>query len=611
MKLEDIFFNNFFYQFLVGIILSILVITILLGTSTNNNKNKRIITDVINLEKKYAKIDINSVNVILTTSFQKIQASLNEQILHYQKISKELIHSKETYKFDNTFLKCYITIDEDYCINNIEESAYTAFWLLDSETTEENLDDESKKEVKQQLISYSKIIKNIGASLEATKPNADSFYFYFDKTQLYLSYPILSDCENNYFYEMKNLSYEEDVVTCLDENGEYYDVYKLKCEPFFVTMQKSKTNAFDNNYLFSQNKTIFITNYYSDATDLQDREYTMCIEFNDPITKDKAYACADVNNEDMISSLENLNSNIFGYFFITIVGFNNVFYFPQGPISPKTSLENIYHWDKKFYLEEKVDFYNNNRKIFSSNYINYMKDSVFDEIFVNGKNSSGQYFYMNGEKIKYSIYPVIFENLNGQKEHTFSIIYIYNNKIILEELDNYNSSITFEIIFELLIFILFGSGLLYLIYLTFNTLTKYIIIPIKNVNYMLKGINIGGEDRLKYLDFLKKKQDENLEKLEKIYILEYNNKIKENDILEQTSNDSENNYENIYKDKDPLINKMNTTNTNNKDNNNINPDYDFNQKYDEESDYIKKEYNFYDFDEQLLQYRPLEIELIH
>ena len=35
--------------------------------------------------------------------------------------------------------------------------------------------------------------------------------------------------------------------------------------------------------------------------------------------------------------------------------------------------------------------------------------------------------------------------------------------------------------------------------------------------------------------------------------------------------------------------------------------YDFNKKFDEESDYIDKENKFYNFDEQLLRYRPIEI----
>ena len=79
-----------------------------------------------------------------------------------------------------------------------------------------------------------------------------------------------------------------------------------------------------------------------------------------------------------------------------------------------------------------------------------------------------------------------------------------------------------------LIFLIFGYGLLYIIYLTFNNLSKNIVIPIKNSNYMLKGINIGGENRLKYLNFLQKKQDENLEKLEKMNLLENKKNKKEN-----------------------------------------------------------------------------------
>ena len=71
---------------------------------------------------------------------------------------------------------------------------------------------------------------------------------------------------------------------------------------------------------------------------------------------------------------------------------------------------------------------------------------------------------------------------------------------------------------EVLIFLIFGFELLYIIYLTFNNLSKNIVIPIKNANYMLKGINIGGENRLNYLDFLRNKQDESLEKLENIYL---------------------------------------------------------------------------------------------
>ena len=40
----------------------------------------------------------------------------------------------------------------------------------------------------------------------------------------------------------------------------------------------------------------------------------------------------------------------------------------------------------------------------------------------------------------------------------------------------------------------------------------------------------------------------------------------------------------------------------------INRNEDYNKKYDEKSEYIERELNFYDFNDEYLQYRPLEIE---
>ena len=105
---------------------------------------------------------------------------------------------------------------------------------------------------------------------------------------------------------------------------------------------------------------------------------------------------------------------------------------------------------------------------------------------------------------------------------------------------------------------------------------------------MLKGINIGGINRLKYLDFLKKERDDSLEKLETMFLYENN---KNNKLIKGGNND---------------ISINNVKHLNFYDNKNQFDELD--KKYDEESDYIEKETNFYDFDEQLLHYRPLEIE---
>ena len=165
MRLENKFFNSFFYPILVADFFSTLVVTIFLGTFTNNNYCEKTKNNIINLEKSFSEINIKSVNILLTTSIQKIQVSLNGQIISYQKIAKKLIESNEDYELNNTFLKCRINIGEDYCENYEEESTYTAIWLLDNKTTENDLNDESKKDVKKQLIVYSNIIQNIDANL--------------------------------------------------------------------------------------------------------------------------------------------------------------------------------------------------------------------------------------------------------------------------------------------------------------------------------------------------------------------------------------------------------------------------------------------------------------
>ena len=616
MRIEDIFFKYFFYPFFIGIILSSLTVVIFIGVFTNNYTDKITYKNIINLEKKYSEKTISSVNILMTTSFLKIQSNLNEHITQYQHLANKIVNSSKNYTLRSTNLKSIVGLDPNYCYDNIEAFEHKALWLYDKYTDESNV--EEIPDLKNQLIVFDNIIQNIDANYETTWINTLDHFFYFERNELYLSYPLSMDCYSGFAYYMTDINYYEN-TDCIDENGEFYDLYKIKCEGFYQNILKSKTSAFDNNYLSNINRTIFITNYYGsreseeeyeddEVTDYSlldlKKQFTICIGFDDPITKGKGYACSDIIN-DMVYSLDSLNTNLAGYYFISNVGYNQVFYFPQGPLSPLTSIENIFKWDTSYFLDEKIEFNNNVKKIFSSNYIDNIGTSLYDEIYVNGKNSSGQYFYVNNEKLKYSIYPILLENLLGQKEHILSIIYIYNNDLFINKYKSYTSSAFLKILLEILIFVIFGSGLLYMIYLSFNLLAKYIVIPIKNVNYMLKGINIGGENRLEYLEFLKKKHDENIEKLEKMYLYEAKKNNKDNDVTEDTENDSLNN-------KDNLEQKENNNSIEAEKNKNINElmySYsDFQNKFDEDSQYIEQENCFYDFNELHLQYRPLEIQ---
>ena len=603
-----------------------IVVTIFLFIFTNNYYDKRTAKNIVDLEKKFSKININSINTLVATTLLKVQASLNEQIIFYQKLARK---TDEIINYElNNFLKCLLDIDDEYLEQNLETLKYKGFWFLDNVTREDNLI--SNDTIKLQLISYSNILQNVFSTLAATKSSVEAYSFYFEETNLVINFPL------DYYYKNKYLEiftkYTVNPPWCLDSKGKPLTIYNMKCRDIYNMIIKAKSDVFDLNYSDENNRTIFITNSYQQlgiAGNSSNTVFSLIIQFDDPISGGLGYAIADINQDDLLFALDNFNTKIAGYYLITSIGFNKVFYYPQmDSTSAKTATDNIFRWDRKFYLQEKRYFLNYVQKQITSNYNYYINEnstSLFDEILINGVDQS---FNFNGERYYYSIFPVVLENIQGLKEHVLSIVYFYNNKIYYSRLDSYQSNTFIKIILEIALFFVFGSGLLYLVVLTFNTLAKYIVIPIKNVNYMLKGIHIGGENRLEYLDFLKKRQDENLEKLEKIYYSGADKKIK-NDMIDESDNNILNN--NINEDQ----NKNNKNNLNNnldiqedtgllknenieQDNQNldemeyngeiINPKEDYNKKYDKESDYIEKEINFYDFDEELLQYRPLEID---
>ena len=95
----------------------------------------------------------------------------------------------------------------------------------------------------------------------------------------------------------------------------------------------------------------------------------MCIEFDDPISKGKGYACVDGSYTDLINPFDELNSQVSGYFFVTNVGYNNLLYFPEKASSTKVTTDLIYQRDISQKLNEKIYFHKKKKKKFSSNYI--------------------------------------------------------------------------------------------------------------------------------------------------------------------------------------------------------------------------------------------------
>ncbi len=673
MKLQDKFFNAFFYLFLIGIIISISIIFTILFYYSINYLDKNSARDIYNIEKRYVDININSINILLTNVLLKVQVGLQEQITFYQNIASDLTNiTKLKNSINNYIYNVKYLID-----NNMENSKnveYLSFWFVNkNKTSFDNTDKDKLSNLYQQVAIFSQMTQSLYSVYFSMDDILKSIYFLSEDTSVFIGYPYI------YYYNSKTINDFYNFVGnpswCTDEEGNLIDYYKFQCRDSFNSMIRAKDGTFDLNYNDQIDKKIFISPpYFQLGNVTSDKIFSLCIKFNDSLTNKNAYMCSDIEYKNLFDSFDSFNDRLIGYFSIVSVGQSNAFYFPQMSSYGigKTLGEYIFRWDKDYYLEEKLDFFEVIHKILTSNYYKKLNIhnlelepmNIFEDIYIDDSNGESQYFYLNKVKYYYNIYPIILQ-YNKQYEHVASIVYFYNKKLYYQHMLNYQNGSYNKLIFQLILFVFYGAVLLYLIYLGFKILAKFIVVPIKNVKYMLEGINVGGEYRLKFLSNLQKKQEDNLEKLNKInlFLLQKNNseKYKQRKITNLNVEEKNINFNTKPTIKDgqdiknielktikdinektknkngsihinKTIKKMNSAFTKtikedenllnisteeNEDNNYMNleingeiidPNINYEKQYDLDNGMIEKELNFYDFDEELLQYRPVEID---
>ena len=102
MKFEYQFFHSFFYPFIAGVILSAAMVLLSSIIFTNNYIDKGTGDNLIDLEKKYSKVNLYSVNIIISTQLLKIQAGLNEMINYYRNLATAIKQNISlVYKIDD------------------------------------------------------------------------------------------------------------------------------------------------------------------------------------------------------------------------------------------------------------------------------------------------------------------------------------------------------------------------------------------------------------------------------------------------------------------------------------------------------------------------------
>ena len=84
MKLEDKFHSVFFYPFLVGISLSIFIVVFIITYYSRGFLDERTAKAVYDTEKKFARDNIYSANIILTNFFFKNTTYIRRAIISFR-----------------------------------------------------------------------------------------------------------------------------------------------------------------------------------------------------------------------------------------------------------------------------------------------------------------------------------------------------------------------------------------------------------------------------------------------------------------------------------------------------------------------------------------------
>ena len=125
--------------------------------------------------------------------------------------------------------------------------------------------------------------------------------------------------------------------------------------------------------------------------------------------------CIDSFPNELFDILDEMNIKFKGYFFVTSVGFIKPFYYPKIFQKIKNFFINDFEfsWNDVYYLEEKMNFSSEISKLMYKDYINKMTDDInnlstsfINTIYQIAINTEPNYYYKNGIKLNFSLYPI-------------------------------------------------------------------------------------------------------------------------------------------------------------------------------------------------------------
>ena len=179
MRLEDKFFNSFFYLFLIGITFSIVIVITILFYFSDNFLDERTASEVFHLEDRYAKSKINSMNILLTNLVVKLQVVLQEQVTLYQDIAKTLVNLTNDLNLDDIDVYNVYELKEKINSNDpkfTQRLSYASLWLIDTEIKDVN---KLTLEIKKQIYSFSLMTQSLLSVVNSNNDILKSIFLIF------------------------------------------------------------------------------------------------------------------------------------------------------------------------------------------------------------------------------------------------------------------------------------------------------------------------------------------------------------------------------------------------------------------------------------------------
>lgn len=507
MKLKEILLHKFIIPLSITLLLSTILAIALSISFTKSFYNESLQTKIAHMEKR-------KIHPIISTSTQLFSQKI-QRVINSLTIIKENLTSSDTdnsnkndvntFKYDNYLLNTLLNVTKNFSDVIQEKNLYDkATWFINNtNTTIESLNDVIIKYLNKisRLIPIMRVLYELHK--EKKEHSIELFYIANRKTELFVSYPILTDRID--FYKL----FEEDPSQpdfCRNKTNKKPEYYYFPCRDWFLQLSQMINETNDNQ----KEPFYFISRPYKyNIADSQKIGLTICLAYQDPTIEkikisfpqkldDYIEICADIWYSKIINTFDNFNRRMHGYFFIIKVN-------SEYPVYHPGILQDNYYNDIT-----RIEY-----SIYGRHYIyqvSYFKDKILplmiaqyskDNIYTFDKNSQGfslfnpskpfpnsvkelpQTSYKKEKSLfKFSIFPIFLQvRKEGEykDQHLFSLIYIINSTAFDVYTGEYSTNVKYiSILYGLLVFVIGG------VFLSF--VTKLIFICGKNITHSIKNI---------------------------------------------------------------------------------------------------------------------------